>query len=552
MKQLLKQLLHPPAKPVAAPVAGLDGLAGQALDLLPCATLVVNALGAIVHASQPVTRWLGWGAGDLLGSPVARLFSPTDQEKLQALLRPPGSAPAPDLVAQDLDMRVLNKHQQPKKTRLSVAHFAWQGQAHACVSLRFALIEDLELRLAREQALEFQQANDNKSRFLADMSHEIRTPLNGVLGMIDLLASSPLDTGQRAHLSSLKKNSRALRALIDDVLDFSKIEAGLLDIEQVPFDLAGTLGAVVQAFAPLAQAQGVALHLEQLAGPACYVGDPHRLSQVVTNLVSNALKFTVRGSVNVAFAMRMLPGSEQDLCRLTISVADTGVGIPPAQQAQIFDLFRQSSASVSRCHGGSGLGLFISQRLVGLMGGRISVRSQPGQGSTFEFSVDLPRSHTTVAFFDTLEPPLLEPLAGARILVVDDDLTSQTLLQAWLHQAQAVTVCCANGQEALDELAKANPFDAVLMDVSMPVMDGLSATRRIRQPQPQHSQAHQRYLAALPVIGISGHAFSEDVTRCLEAGMTDSLTKPLSRLAMLHKLAAALSGLPDGGAAARA
>lgn len=539
MKRLFQPFLPKPSDSPAAPLNAQAGLAGLALDMLPCATLVVNADGAIVHASKPVTRMLGWRLSDLQGSPVAQLFRPIDQQKLKTLLFLQDAASAQVAVAKDIDMPIFDKNQQLKKARLSVAHFAWQGQPHACLSLRVALIEDLELRLAQEQMLEFKQASENKSRFLADMSHEIRTPLNGVLGMIDLLASSTLDTEQRSYLSSLKKSSRTLRALIDDVLDFSKIEAGLVETESVPFDMSETVSAVVQAFAPLAKAKGVALQLGQALEHSCYVGDPHRLSQVLNNLVSNALKFTVQGSVKVAVSARML-FTDQDLCRLTISVSDTGMGIEPEQQARLFDSFRQASASVSRHHGGSGLGLSISKQLVELMGGEISLASEPGKGSTFEFWVDLQPSYSTARSVDTAPPARLEPLAGARILVVEDDLTNQTLLQAWLQQAEAVTVCCANGQEALDELQKASYFDAVLMDISMPVMDGLTATRHIRQPQPQDSEARQHYLAALPVIGISGHAFSEDVARCLEAGMTDSLTKPLSRMAVLKKLISVL------------
>ena len=540
MKQLFKSFLPKPSEPPAAPPASLDGLAGQALDLLPCVTLVVNADGAIVYASQPTTRLLGWHSGNLLGSPVAKLFGAIDLQKLQSLLRLEGAAPEQDRVVHELDLSVLNKSLQPRKAKVSVAHFAWEGRLHACLSLRFAPIENLELRLAREQVLEFKQASENKSRFLADMSHEIRTPLNGVLGMIDLLASSTLDTQQRAYLSSLKKSSRTLRALIDDVLDFSKIEAGLVETERVPFDIGETLSAVVQAFTPLANAKGIELQLDQALAHSCYVGDPHRLSQVLNNLVSNALKFTPQGSVKVAVSARML-FTDQNLSRLTISVTDTGMGIRPEQQARLFDLFHQASASVSRHYGGSGLGLFISKKLVELMGGELAVCSQPDQGSTFEFWVDLQPSYLPVRSIETAPPARLAPLAGARILVVEDDLTNQTLLQAWLHQAEAVTVCRANGQEALDELLKGSYFDAVLMDVSMPVMDGLTATRRIRQPRPQDSEARQRYLADIPVIGISGHAFSEDVARCLQAGMTDSLTKPLSRVAMLQKLTSALT-----------
>ena len=536
MKRIFKSFLSKRSDTPAAPAACL---AEQALDLLPCATLIVNASGVIVYASKPITRMLGWRISDLLNSPVAKLFTPIDQQKLETLLRPHGAAPAQGPMAQDMDMWVFNKNLQRKKAKLSAAHFAWQDQPHACLSLHFALIEDLELRLAREQALEFKQASEHKSRFLADMSHEIRTPLNGVLGMIDLLASSTLDTQQRAYLSSLKKTSRALRSLINDVLDLSKIEAGLVQTEQVPFDLSETLSAVVQAFTPQAKAKGVALQLEQALEHSCYIGDPHRMSQVLNNLVSNALKFTLQGSVKVAVSAQMLL-TEQDLYRLTISVTDTGMGIQPDQQARLFDSFRQASVSVSRHYGGSGLGLFISKGLVELMGGEISVSSQPNKGSTFEFRVDLQPSHSPVRSMETVPPGMMGPLVGARILVVEDDLTNQTLLQAWLQQAEAVTVCRANGQEALDELSKASYFDAVLMDVSMPLMDGLTATRHIRQPQQQDSRARQRYLAALPIIGISGHVFSEDVARCLQAGMTDSLTKPLSRVVMLQKLISVL------------
>lgn len=523
----------------AEPPAGLDGLARQALDLLPCVTLVVNADGAIVYASQAVTRILGWHISHLIDSPVAQLFAAIDQPKLNTLLFPQGTTPVTSPVAPDMDIGIFNKHRLLKSAKLSAAHFDVQGQRHACLSLRFASLENLELRLAKEQALELKQASDNKSRFLASMSHEIRTPLNGVLGMIDLLASSPLDPQQRTYLSSLKKSSRNLRALIEDVLDFSKIEAGMVETERVPFDMVEILRAVVQAFTPLAGAKGVVLQFEHALTQTCYVGDPHRLSQVLNNLVSNALKFTQQGSVKVAVASRMLL-TDQDACRLTVSVTDTGVGIQPDQQARLFDSFQQTSASVSRHYGGSGLGLFISRELVQLMGGEISVRSQPGTGSTFEFWVDLQPSYSFAAPLDTAPPARLEPLAGARILVVEDDLTNQILLQAWLDQAEAVTVCCANGQEALDELAKENYFDAVLMDVSMPVMDGLTATRRIRQPQAQDSPARQHYLMTLPVIGISGHAFHEDRTRCLDAGMVDSLTKPLSRVVLLDKLTLAL------------
>lgn len=543
MKRLLRPFFSKPSNLPAATPVGFEGLAAQALDVLPSVTLVVDVDGAILYASKPVAWTLGWRVADLVGSPVSQLFPAIDQQKLMVLLRPQDTSAEPSARKEETEINVLRKNLQLKKARVSVAHLASQEQVHTCLSLRFALIEDLELRLAREQMVAFKQASENKSRFLANMSHEIRTPLNGVLGMIDLLGSSELDTQQRAYLSSLKKSSRTLRALIDDVLDFSKIEAGLVETEALPFSLAEVLDTVVQAFSPLAAAKGVPLQLEQTLEHLCYSGDPYRLSQVLNNLVSNALKFTRQGSVKISVSVRMMI-TDQDISRVTFSVSDTGMGIEPEQQERLFDAFRQASVSVSRHHGGTGLGLFISKQLVELMGGEISVTSQPGKGSTFLFWVDLQPSYSQPPSLETAPPAPLEPLAGARILVVEDDLTNQTLLQAWLDRAGAIAVCCSNGQEALDELSKESYFDAVLMDVSMPVMDGLTATRHIRLPQPQDSPARQQYLAALPVIGISGHAFSEDVARCLQAGMTHSLTKPISRVAMLQKLICALESRP--------
>lgn len=538
MKQLLNLFSSKPAAQPAKPNQPA-GLASQALDALPSATLVINADGNIVFASEPVTRLLGWPVSQLLGSSVSTLFSSAAQDKLTPLLLAHGRAPSTSALAQDIDTEVFNKHQQPKQAKLSVAHLDWQGEPHVCLSLRIIALESLELRLAKEQGLEFKQASDNKSRFLANMSHELRTPLNGVLGMIDLLGSSPLDAQQRTYLSSLKKSSRNLRSVINDVLDFSKIEAGMVDTEHVPFDLLEILQAVVQTFSPLATSKGVSLQLEHGLAQKCYLGDPHHLSKVLNNLVSNAVKFTPQGSVKIVASAKMLL-TEDDVNRLTISVVDTGLGIALDQQARLFESFQQANASVSRQYGGSGLGLHICRELVTLMGGAISARSEPGRGSTFEFWVDLEPVHSFAAALDTAPPGRLEPLAGTRILVVEDDLTTQVLLQAWLEQTEAVTVCRSNGQDALDTLSIDAYFDAVLMDVSMPVMDGLTATRQIRQFQPHHSPARQRYLANLPVIGISGHAFSEDRARCLDAGMMDSLTKPLSRVDLLQKLTSAI------------
>ena len=289
----------------------------------------------------------------------------------------------------------------------------------------------------------------------------------------------------------------------------------------------------------MATFKSIILTLQQSPGPQRFLGDPHNISKVLNNLVSNALKFTMQGSVTVTASTEMLM-PPRDLCRVTINVTDTGIGVPVDQMSRIFQSFAQASASVGRNYGGSGLGLFISEQLVELMGGKISVVSVVDKGSTFTFSLDLEPCFVQPVFIETAPPAMLDRLAGARILVVEDDITNRMLLEAWLLQVQCSVVCCCDGQAALDEIANGPPFDAVLMDISMPVLDGLAATRRIRRPQPNHSADRRHYLATLPIIGISGHVFSEDIARCLVAGMTACLPKPLSRAQMLLKLTSVL------------
>lgn len=539
MFDFFRKAATPSKEPSPAPDMGTNELASLALDALPCLTLVTNSTGMIVYASKPATRLLGWHPDELLRVPVTQFLSPLDEPKLRPFLSAVHAGAARPTPIHEVEVHILNRDKRVNKAMMSAAQFNFQGQLYTSIALRFAPSEQRELRLAREQAILFKQANDSKSRFVANLSHEIRTPLNSVLGMIDLLASTTVDSQQRTYLHSLRKSARDLRVLVDDVLDFSKIEAGLLVVQEIPFDLAETLKVVVQSFKPLADKQGVDLKLEMALDQRAYLGDRHRLAQVLNNLLSNALKFTSQGSVEVTAYSRMLMGTN-DRCRITVSVTDTGIGISAEQQEGVFKLFHQASPSISSSHGGSGLGLFICRELVELMGGKISLRSQPGAGSTFEFWLDLEPIHTQVKSADTEPPAQLEPLVGACILIVEDDPTNQALLAAWLQQAGALTTLCNNGQEALEKLTGGVYYDAVLMDVSMPVMDGLTATRRIRQPNPQDSSERQRYMKTVAIIGISGHAFTEDRVRCLEAGMTDVLIKPLSRVMAMQTLAAAL------------
>ena len=538
MKYILEKLLQ---KRAPSSVAS-NTLALQALDVLAMPTLIINSAGVVVYVNKAVVTNLGWQISELLDTDVTQLFAEIEQHRLQPLLFAYGTSSSTKPATSDTPSAIFTKDQKLLHVKLSVAHFDYHGGSHVCMSIDFAHLESLELRLAREQAAKFHQASENKSSFLASISHEIRTPLGGVLGMIDVLASSTLDANQRTYLSSLKKSARNLRSLIDDVLDFSKIEAGMVTLEVAPFDVVETLHSVVMAFKPTANAKGVALKFEHDLPHAQYLGDSFRLTQVVNNLVSNALKFTERGEVTIK-ASSSPSDSDLDLAHLTVAISDTGQGIEPALQEGIFDSFHQANLSISRTHGGSGLGLFICKKLIKLMHGSISVRSKPNEGSTFEISVALQQHFELVQLQETEPPAQLRTLIGTRILVVEDDLTNQLLIQAWLHQAGCSVVCCANGQEALNEIAKIDYFDVVLMDITMPVMDGLTATQHIRRPQPLAGHDRQHYLTTLPILGISGHTLSDDLACCINAGMMGNLTKPLSRTVLQLKLIEVISAV---------
>ena len=392
-----------------------------------------------------------------------------------------------------------------------------------------------ERRLAQAKA-NAEAANQAKSQFLATMSHEIRTPLNAVLGLNELMLHSTLDSQQRRHAELIGSSGRLLLALINDILDVSRIEAGHLQLGSAPFSLRAAGQGVVELMRERALAKGLQLHLEAIPDEDTPVlGDAIRIQQILFNLVGNAIKFTDQGSVRVKLVVE--PGTEC-AATLRLEVDDTGIGIPESAMPTLFDRFTQADSTTMRRYGGSGLGLAITREIVQLMGGTIATTSTPGAGSRFVVAIPS-------RFVERDEPAsavdgpgqAAPPRRSLHILVAEDNDVNQILISALLARMGHVVHLVANGQLAVEAVGRGD-YDAVLMDLQMPGMDGMEATHAIR--------ALDDHRAAVPIIAMTANAFEEDRRACLAAGMDDYVAKPID----VDQLARAIGRVGAGVAGA--
>ncbi|ACG76540.1 sensor histidine kinase [Phenylobacterium zucineum HLK1] len=384
-----------------------------------------------------------------------------------------------------------------------------------------------EAQAARARA---QEASAAKSEFLATMSHEIRTPLNGVLGMAQAMAHDPLPRRQRERLEVIRQSGEVLLVLLNDLLDISKIEAAKLELDLAPLDLHDLAAQAQEAFAPLAASKDLELSVRaapELAG--AWRADATRVRQILYNLLANAVKFTERGAVA---ADLFLDAAGQVVLR----VRDTGPGVAPERLDALFERFVQAEASTTRRYGGSGLGLAISRDLARLMGGDIAAQSTPGAGSTFTVILPLDRADAPEVVGPAAAPA---EVAAIRVLVAEDNETNQLVLKTLLGQLGVEVEMTADGHEAV-EAWRQGPFDLILMDVQMPVMDGLAATRRIREIEAQTGRART------PIVALTANAMSHHLVEYAQAGMDGVTAKPIELSRLVEQMNVALSGRRSG------
>lgn len=396
---------------------------------------------------------------------------------------------------------------------------------HQQLSHDFQLAEEGAKRLKAVA----ERATRAKSDFLATMSHEIRTPLNSIIGMADVLSSTPLTPEQKRYVEVFQRNGISLLNLINDILDLSKVESGKIELETVPFDLREVISRAIEVIDGRAKAKNLELKRNLAASVPVYLtGDPNRLRQILINLLGNALKFTERGYLEVRVEQDpedSSPGS------LRFAVSDTGIGIPEDKVALVFESFTQADSSTTRNYGGTGLGLTISRQLVELMGGRIWVESEIERGSTFFFTVKLGVPQEQPRAQALLEGPQVSVNdLGLRILLVDDAEDNRFLIRSFLKDSNCSFEIAKNGAEGVDKF-RAGRFDVVLMDVEMPVMDGYTATREIRRYEQEAG------IPATPVMALTAHAFAEMAEKSKAAGFTAHMSKPIRKTTLLEVLA---------------
>jgi len=499
------------------------------VDLL----LICTKEGKILKVSESFPAALGISEEELLRTSFLELIHPDDRNKtLQEIDK---------MAAGGISVDFKNRY---RKKDGSFLQLAWKGSMNREDGLIYGTATDITQKKVIEEELIQSKIEMEKARakdiFLANMSHEIRTPLNAIAGFNELLRQTSLNREQQAHVEIIGNALKNLNVIINDILDLSKLESGKLELEKQAFSIEALLKQMAKMHMARAKAKNLKLMLSfDNEIPEYVVGDETRLSQILINLLSNAIKFTSKGSITMEATE--LEKTDADV-KLRFSVSDTGIGIEPAKLSLVFERFTQAEDYTTRMYGGTGLGLNIVKSLVELHKGELKVESRPGKGSEFTFELSYPIALEAASVLDekAAQKPESDSLKDIKVLLAEDNEHNQILAKTYLERSGAVVEIAPNGQIALDKLRK-NPFDVVLMDIQMPVMDGLQTTALIRK----------ELQLSIPVIGCSAHALESEKKRCLEAGMIDYITKPYTRHDLINALIRLkLPSLKSGAAAA--
>jgi signal transduction histidine kinase/CheY-like chemotaxis protein len=516
-------------RPMANMVAENESMLKSILDSIPILMDIISKDGTILYQSKFLLDYLGEST---VGQKCFEAYK-TDQNQCESC---PITA-----TEQIADMKIttcfdkLGSGTVIEMTHLSLLFKGEPAFLHTFQDITEQKRTESFLVRAKEEA---DRASELKSNFLANMSHEIRTPMNAILGFSELALETELTTQQQDYVEKINRSSRSLLGIINEILDFSKIEAGKLSLENRQFSLQEILENITFLFGDKAQEKKVALTTYQHADiPVLLIGDALRLQQVLTNLVSNSLKFTDQGEITVRVDLEALSAQQ---ARLEFSVEDTGIGIANDKLATLFNAFSQADSSTTRKYGGTGLGLAISRQLVELLGGTIEVNSTMGVGTVFRFTVPFELSSTLGQNqeADIREDEIISSIRGAHVLLVEDNHINRQVAEEILKKADITLDVANNGQEALEKiLVKEINYDAILMDIQMPIMNGIECVQELRKREENMTTSSRQRARRIPVVAMTANAMQGDREQYLQAGMDDSITKPINRDTLFRVLA---------------